>query len=126
MVPAIQATTQATGDLLDGYHAIQDASKVVSRQQIEAATATFHSAQAKLDASRQMVGGAQAQLRAAQAQVLAAQASLNQAAANTQTAELQLSYCTIVAPVSGIVTHRTVSAGNYVNAGQALFARRAA
>ncbi len=69
-----------------------------------------------------MVGGAQAQVRAAQAQVLAAQASLQQAAANTQTAELQLSYCTIVAPVAGIVTHRTVSAGNYVNAGQALFA----
>ena len=85
------------------------ASGAVSRQQIEAATATFHSAQAKLDASRQMVGGAQAQVRAAQAQVLAAQASLQQAAANTQTAELQLSYCTIVAPVAGIVTHRTVS-----------------
>jgi membrane fusion protein, multidrug efflux system len=97
-------------------------SGAVSRQQIEAATATFHSAQAKLDASRQMVGGAQAQARAAQAQVLAAEASLQQAAANTHTAELQLSYCTIVAPVAGVVTHRTVSAGNYVNAGQALFA----
>jgi membrane fusion protein, multidrug efflux system len=104
----------------DRYQTI--AAGAVSRQQIEAATATFHSAQAKLDASRQMVGGAQAQVRAAQAQVLAAQASLQQAAANTQTAELQLSYCTIVAPVAGIVTHRTVSAGNYVNAGQALFA----
>ena len=33
-----------------------------------------------------------------------------------------LSYCTIVAPEAGLVTHRTVSAGNYVNAGQALFA----
>ena len=104
----------------DRYQKI--AAGAVSRQQIEAATATFHSAQAKLDASRQMVGGAQAQFRAAQAQVLAAQASLQQAAANTRTAELQLSYCTIVAPVAGIVTHRTVSAGNYVNAGQALFA----
>jgi membrane fusion protein (multidrug efflux system) len=104
----------------DRYQKI--ASGAVSRQQIDAATATFHSAQAKLDANRQMVGGAQAQERAAQAQVLAARASLQQAAANTQTAELQLSYCTIVAPEAGIVTHRTVSAGNYVNAGQALFA----
>ncbi|HEY4041258.1 MAG TPA: HlyD family secretion protein [Rhodopila sp.] len=104
----------------DRYRSI--AAGAVSRQQIEAATATFHSAQAKLDASRQTVGGAQAQVRAAQAALLAAQASLQQAAANTQTAELQLSYCTIVAPVAGIVTHRTVSAGNYVNAGQALFA----
>jgi membrane fusion protein, multidrug efflux system len=104
----------------DRYQKI--ASGAVSRQQIEAATATFHSAEAKLDANRQMVGGAQAQARAAQAQMLAAKASLQQAAANTQTAELQLSYCTILAPVAGIVTHRTVSAGNYVNAGQALFA----
>jgi membrane fusion protein, multidrug efflux system len=104
----------------DRYQKI--ASGAVSRQQVEAATATFHSAEAKLDANRQMVGGAQAQARAAQAQVLAAQASLQQAAASTQTAELQLSYCTIVAPEAGIVTHRTASAGNYVNAGQALFA----
>ena len=94
----------------------------VTRQQVEAATATFHSDEAKLEASRQTVGGAQAQFRAAQAQVLAAQAALKQAEANTQAAELQLSYCTITAPVAGLVTHRTVSAGNYVNPGQALFA----
>jgi membrane fusion protein (multidrug efflux system) len=104
----------------DRYQTI--AHGAVSRQQIEAATATFHSAQAKLDASRQTVNAAQAQVRAAQAQVFAAQASLLEAEANSQTAELQLSYCTIVAPVSGVVTHRTVSAGNYVSAGQALFA----
>ena len=95
----------AEADLLQArqdYDRYQNiASGAVSRQQIEAATATFHSAQAKLDASRQTVGGAQAQVRSAQAQVLAAQASLQQAVANTQTAELQLSYCTIVAPVAG-------------------------
>jgi membrane fusion protein (multidrug efflux system) len=97
-------------------------SGAVSRQQVEAATATFHAAQAKLEANRQMVSGAQAQVHAAQAQVLAARASLQQAAANTRAAALQLSYATIVAPVAGIVTHRTVSVGNYVNPGQALFA----
>jgi membrane fusion protein (multidrug efflux system) len=94
----------------------------VTRQQVEAATATFHSDEAKLEARRQTVGGAQAQVRAAQAQVLAAEASLKQAEANTRAAELQLSYCTITAPVAGLLTHRTVSAGNYVNPGQALFA----
>jgi membrane fusion protein (multidrug efflux system) len=113
----------------DLLHAQQDNERfqkinpnAVTRQQIETATATFHSAQAKLEASRQMVGGAQAQVQAAQAQVLAAQASLKQAAANTEAAELQLSYCTIVAPVAGIVTHRTVDTGNYVSSGQPLFA----
>jgi membrane fusion protein (multidrug efflux system) len=94
----------------------------VTRQQVEAATATFHADEAKLDASRQTVGGARAALQAAQAQVQAAQATLKQAEANTRAAELQLSYCTIPAPVAGAVTHRTVSAGNYVNPGQALFA----
>lgn len=94
----------------------------VTRQQVEASTASFHSAEAKLDASRQTVGGAKAQVQAAQAQVLAAQASLKQAEAATEAANLQISYCTIVAPVAGIVTHRTVDAGNYVNPGQAMFA----
>jgi membrane fusion protein (multidrug efflux system) len=123
---AIANVRVAEADLLQArqdYDRFQTiATGAVSRQQIEAATATFHAAQAKLDASRQTVGGAQAQVHAAQAQVLAAQASVLQARANTRTAELQLSYCAIAAPVSGIVTHRTVSAGNYVNAGQALFA----
>jgi membrane fusion protein (multidrug efflux system) len=94
----------------------------VTRQQIDAATATFHSAQAKLDANRQSVDGAKAQVKTAQAQVLAAQASVKQADANVQAAELQLSYCRIVAPIAGIVTHRTVDAGNYVNPGQPMFA----
>jgi membrane fusion protein, multidrug efflux system len=119
-VRVAEADLLQAGQDYDRYHAI--ASGAVSRQQIEASTATFHSAQAKLDASRQMVGGAQAQVRAAQAQVAAAEASLQQAAANTHAAELQLSYCTVEAPVAGLVTHRTVSAGNYVNPGQALFA----
>jgi len=124
-----QATANVRVAESDLLHAEQDYDRfqkinpnAVTRQQIEAATASFHSAQARRDANRQMVAGAQAQVRAAQAQVLAGQASLKQAAANTQAAELQMSYCTIVAPVAGIVTHRTVDAGNYVSSGQPLFA----
>lgn len=94
----------------------------VTRQQVDAATATFHAAQARLDASRQSVAGAQAQVQVAEAQVEAAQAQVAQADAALRQAELQLSYCSIVAPVAGIVTHRTVTVGNYVNPGQAMFA----
>jgi membrane fusion protein (multidrug efflux system) len=118
--------TVAESDLLqarednDRYHAIDP--KAVTRQQIDQVTATFRSAKAKLEASRQSVGAAQAQVHAAEAQVLAAEASVKQAQASTRTAELQLSYCTMVAPVAGTITHRTVDAGNYVNPGQALFA----
>jgi membrane fusion protein (multidrug efflux system) len=94
----------------------------VTRQQVDTATATFKSAQAKLDASRQTEGGARAQVDASRAQVEAAQAQLAQAQATEQVAELQLSYCTINAPSAGIVTHRSVDVGNYVNPGQAMFA----
>jgi membrane fusion protein (multidrug efflux system) len=94
----------------------------VTRQQIEAATATFHAAQAKRDATRQTVEGAKAQVETSKAQVASAQAQLAQAQAAVQQAELQLSYCTVTAAVTGIVTHRTVDVGNYVNPGQAMFA----
>jgi membrane fusion protein (multidrug efflux system) len=94
----------------------------VSQQQVDNATAAFHSADAKLNAAKQAVAGAEAQLRTGQAQVVAAQAQQQQAEANVATAALQLSYCTIVAPVSGHVAHRNVDVGNYVSPGQALFA----
>ncbi|MBN8906124.1 MAG: HlyD family secretion protein, partial [Rhodospirillales bacterium] len=74
------------------------------------------------DAARQAVGGARAQLAAAGAQVLAAEAQVQQADANAAAASLQLSYCTILAPVSGTIASRKVDVGNYVNPGQALFA----
>jgi len=37
-------------------------------------------------------------------------------------AALELSYCTIVAPVTGRIAHRNVDVGNYVSPGQAMFA----
>ena len=54
--------------------------------------------------------------------MLATQASLRQATADVAAAALQLSYCTIIAPVSGRVTHRTVGVGDYIDPGQAMFA----
>lgn len=94
----------------------------VSRQEVDTATATFRSDQAKLDAARQAVEGAQAQQQAAQAQVAAADTQVRQAEANVESVALQLSYCTIVAPVSGWIGHRNVDVGNYVNPGQPMFA----
>ena len=94
----------------------------VARQQVDNATASYRSAQAKLDAAQQAVDGADAQLQAGQAQVQAAQTQVRAADADVAAAELQLSYCTIVAPVAGRIGHRTVSVGNYVNPGQPLFA----
>jgi membrane fusion protein (multidrug efflux system) len=94
----------------------------ITQLQIDSSTASLRSANAKLDAANQAVGGAHAQLLTARAQVTAADASEQQARANVDAATLQLSYCTIVAPVSGRITHRTVNVGDYVNPGQAMFA----
>ena len=94
----------------------------VSRQQVDSATAAYRTAQAKRDAACQAVEGAQAQRAAARAQVVAAETQVRQADANVASAALQLSYCTIVAPVAGRIGHRTVDVGNYVNPGQAMFA----
>ncbi len=94
----------------------------VSRQQVDNATATYRAGQAKLDAARQAVEGANAQVAASKAQVRAAETQIQQSDANVAAAQLQLSYCTITAPVSGRIGHRTVDVGNYVNPGQAMFA----
>jgi membrane fusion protein (multidrug efflux system) len=93
----------------------------VSQQQVDNATATFHSAEAKLNAARQAVAGAHAQLQAGHAQAVAAEAQEQEANANLASAALQLSYCMITAPVTGRIAHRNVDVGNYVSPGQAMF-----
>jgi membrane fusion protein (multidrug efflux system) len=104
----------------DRFRAINPAA--VTRQQVDNATATFHGAKAKLEAAQAGVGSTQAQVQAARASIAAAEASVRSSQASTEAAELQLSYCTIIAPVTGVVTHRTVDVGNYVSPGQPLFA----
>lgn len=94
----------------------------VTRQQIDDATAALQSAQAQERAAHQGVNAAQAQVKAAAAQVIAAKAAVQQAQADVAAARLQLSYCTVTAPVSGTIGHRTVAVGDYINAGQPLFA----
>jgi membrane fusion protein (multidrug efflux system) len=54
------------------------------------------------------------------ANAVAASASVKQAEANLAAAELQLSYATIVAPVDGVVTHKSVEVGQVLQPGQGL------
>ncbi|PQO33678.1 HlyD family secretion protein [Blastopirellula marina] len=53
-----------------------------------------------------------------------AEAQLLQAQRNLQHAELELSYCTIVSEIDGIVTRRNVNPGNYVQPGESVMAVR--
>jgi membrane fusion protein (multidrug efflux system) len=80
--------------------------QIVSQQQLDAAQAAAAAADAQLVAS-------QAALAAADARVASARAAMDQAA-------LQLSYARLTAPVSGVVSKKTVEVGQLVQSGQPL------
>jgi membrane fusion protein (multidrug efflux system) len=50
----------------------------------------------------------------------AAEATVGRAKAQMDEARLNLSYTNVVSPMDGVVTHRTVEVGQYVQAGQAM------
>ena len=75
--------------------------KVISKSEFDAATATFKAASGSLASAKANVAAAEA--------------------AQTN-AELQLSYTTIVAPVDGLVSKKTVETGARIQPGQALMA----
>ena len=60
------------------------------------------------------------QVNVQSANAAAANASIKAAEANLAAAELQLSYATIVAPVDGVVTHKSVEVGQVLQPGQGL------
>jgi membrane fusion protein (multidrug efflux system) len=88
----------------------------ISRAAMESAGARVEQARASLaqaQASRRQVG-----IRTAEAS--SALAGVQQAKANLAAAELQLSYTTVVAPSDGVVTRKSVEAGQIVQPGQGL------
>lgn len=111
----------------------------ISQQQYDAAVAAEQSAQATVDAARANLAAAQTHVAQSQAQVAgartapqqvavtqakagAAEADVDRYQAALNQAELNLQYCTIRAPVDGIVTKRSVEPGQTIRAGQPLFA----
>ena len=116
----------------------------ISQQQFDQAVAAAKAAAAGLDAARAGVKSAAAQVSQAQSKLAQAQAGLRSAQtapeqvsairSKAQSAEanvdrmkaeldqsqLNLQYTTIVAPVSGVVTGRTVEVGQNLQAGQEL------
>jgi membrane fusion protein (multidrug efflux system) len=92
---------------------------------IDEATATAAGARAQMEEAEAAVREAEpvAQYIAqAEAQVHELEGEVAQARAQLALAEVNLSYCTLVAPQDGWVTERNVYLGNYVNAGGQLFA----
>ena len=91
-------------------------------EQRDAAVAAQKSSAATVDSNKAKLVQAQAEEDLAQTQILVAQAGIQQATAQIETANLNLSYVRLTAPVTGRVTHRTVERGDYLQPGQALFA----
>jgi len=85
--------------------------------------AAMLAAKARVDQARAGVEQARAnhkQVPIRQADAAAAEAGVEQARANLEAAELQLSYTTVVAPVDGVVTKKSVEVGQIVQPGQSL------
>jgi membrane fusion protein, multidrug efflux system len=78
--------------------------------------------QQQYDAARAASVAASAELEAALRHVTAAEAEVGRKQADLESARLQLSYATILAPVSGVVSKKAVEVGQFVQAGQPLLA----
>jgi membrane fusion protein, multidrug efflux system len=95
---------------------------VISKQDLDTAQSQAETSAAAYKANVAAVNVAKENLKVAHAQEEAARAQAEAALARVKNAELQLSYCTVVAPVSGRVAEKTVQTGNRVSVGQALMA----
>jgi membrane fusion protein (multidrug efflux system) len=96
--------------------AADEAAETAAARRIAEAQRTVAQRQAEIDAA----ATAPQQISDARAQSASANAVLEQARADVRTAELNLSYATIYAPVSGVVGHKTVEPGNRIQPGQTL------
>jgi membrane fusion protein (multidrug efflux system) len=111
-----QARAQLEKAQLD-FARVQELSqtKVASKQEFDSAKATLDSAKAGLDSARATAASSEAALNAARLQEKAGRVYL-------EDQELQRSYNTVTAPVTGRVGRRNAEIGNRVQAGQPLFA----
>jgi membrane fusion protein (multidrug efflux system) len=92
-------------------------------QDAETKRAAMLSAQARVAQARASVAEAKAnqqQVNVRTADVVSAQANIAQARANLEAAELNLSYATLVAPMDGVVTKKSVEVGQIIQPGQGL------
>ena len=117
---------------------------MISKQQFDAAVATAQSTEADVESAHDHVLAAQEGVTEAKAKIVQAQANLRNAStgprqvqvtqaratsaqstaaknqAELEQAQLNLQYTKIYAPVHGVIGHRTVEVGQYVQPGQAL------
>jgi membrane fusion protein, multidrug efflux system len=103
--------------------------KVISSQDLDNARASAKATQETMNSDLKKVVSDQAQVNEAKAQVgeitalvQSQQAKIDQSTASLDTATLNQSYSKVYAPEDGRVTRKSVAAGDYVQAGQSMFA----
>ncbi|GJG87881.1 secretion protein HlyD [Gemmatimonadetes bacterium T265] len=96
------------------------AEQIISQQQLDGARAAVDVAAAQVTAAQRQAAAAGSGIGNAQAGVRLADARLASSRAALDNAKLQLSYTHITAPVSGVVSKKTVEVGQLVQPGQTL------
>jgi len=98
------------------------ADKAITQQLFDAAKSDKESAEAQVEVAKKQLDASLRQDDATAQQISYAQSIVAQRQADLDFAKLQLSYTTLIAPVSGVVSKKNVELGQYVQAGQSLFA----
>jgi membrane fusion protein (multidrug efflux system) len=102
---------------------VERASVAEAERDVAAAQAQLEQARARAAQARAGVAAAQTvpqQLAVTRSRVASAQARVQQAQAALEQAKLNLSYTTVVAPVDGVVSRKTVEVGQIIQPGQQL------
>ena len=100
--------------------AVAQADVDTTKSNLDASKGAFDAAKANTQASEANVDAAKAMEQNREAELVAARAAVETSQANLDNAQLQLSYCNVLAPVSGRVSKRTVEVGQQLSVGQAL------
>ncbi|WP_423146433.1 HlyD family secretion protein [Rubrolithibacter danxiaensis] len=110
---------QANKDFERYANLIKD--QAITQQQFDQAKANRDAAQAAYNAAQEQYKAAQEQVGTTRSQLKVTNTGVNQRQADVDFARLQLSYATIKAPASGIVSKKNIQKGQLVQAGQSLF-----
>lgn len=116
---AAKANADATASALTADEQRLDQAK----RNIDILNAQLEAARARVDGAKAGVNSAHANERSVQMRSADAQgklASVDRARAALEAAQLNLSYCDIIAPVDGVATHKSVEPGQIVQPGQGL------
>jgi membrane fusion protein (multidrug efflux system) len=120
---AAQAQAIKAARDLERYDALRRINAAaVSQEQLDQYAAQAANTADQRDAAERAVKAAAAQLASTRTQIGAAEAKQKSAEAQLRQQGVNLADTRIIAPVAGTVAHKTVAAGDYVQAGQELMA----